>query len=266
MAEISPRYKPDAAIFERVSFFLWRELPLPRKVKQTILYLINFKFPVGVVAIIENEKGEILLFKHSYYKDHEWSLPAGIAKQERLTEAMTREIAEESGFKIDSPHLIGVVQEGRQLKHIFRCKVLTNNFRPSEEVSSYKFVSSIDLNEVGLSSQKILKEFYKNGNHTEGISDNNLRLIDFSLIKPHNETMVEKKLGEQRMEIDTKDLGKKKRETGRVVTRSGHVFYIIDDTSEPVIPPPPFAFENPASATPDWIPNTDQHKTSLPDS
>jgi hypothetical protein len=40
---------------------------------------------------------------------------------------------------------------------------------------------------------------------------------------------------------------------GRVVTSSGHVFYIIDTTPIEVIPPPSFVFDKePPQGLPDW--------------
>ena len=68
------------------------------------------KFPTHIVAvdgIVENDKNEILLVKHSYKEV--WTVPGGqVEVGENLTDALIREIKEESGIDISVNKLICV--------------------------------------------------------------------------------------------------------------------------------------------------------------
>ena len=64
-------------------------------------------FSVGVRAIILNDKGQVLLIKHTY--TDLWYLPGGgVNKKEHLLDALKREMDEELRLKIkDAPTLLG---------------------------------------------------------------------------------------------------------------------------------------------------------------
>ncbi len=63
---------------------------------------------LGVRAAVENERGEILMVKHTYIAG--WHLPGGgVEKGEPAIQALTRELAEEGGVKLGgTPLLFGV--------------------------------------------------------------------------------------------------------------------------------------------------------------
>ena len=63
---------------------------------------------VRVRGIVTNSKGEVLLIKHPY-DDRYWYLPGGaIKRQERLADALRRELQEELGFR----HLVITQTQG----------------------------------------------------------------------------------------------------------------------------------------------------------
>jgi 8-oxo-dGTP diphosphatase len=68
-----------------------------------ILWLAHDKFIIGVSGVLLNEAGEILLLRHRYWKAGSWGLPSGYTnKQERLEDALAREVLEETGYTIET--------------------------------------------------------------------------------------------------------------------------------------------------------------------
>jgi ADP-ribose pyrophosphatase YjhB (NUDIX family) len=74
------------------------------------LWLINSKFIVGVSGIVLNERGEILLLRHRFWREGSWGLPGGYVKRrERLEDALAREVREETGYQIEPVALVRLV-------------------------------------------------------------------------------------------------------------------------------------------------------------
>jgi mutator protein MutT len=105
-------------------------------------------FNPSVAAIIRNEKGEILFQRPSLNSDV-WSLPAGaIELGETPTEAVTREVYEETGLHVSPQKLLGVFggkdfrftyPDGNQVEYlilIFECTVENGTLRPVDGESA----------------------------------------------------------------------------------------------------------------------------------
>src|SRR5438270_2556140 len=59
-------------------------------------------FRVGVVAVVRDDAGEYLLFRHTYRNSCPWGLPTGFLEHgEQPSQALSREIFEESGLTVD---------------------------------------------------------------------------------------------------------------------------------------------------------------------
>lgn len=72
-------------------------------IRSKLLRLLNAS-TVGVRAIVINEKNQVLLVKHTYMKD--WYLPGGgVKNNETLTQAIIRELHEETGVQTKNPQL-----------------------------------------------------------------------------------------------------------------------------------------------------------------
>ena len=126
---------------KKILLYIWREFPFPEWIKDSFLFLINHKFIIGVLAVILDKKGRIMLFRHTYIKNTPWGLPGGAAKKEDLKIALVREIKEESNFIIRIDKLIGIAQRKRQIDFLFKCSIIGDEFRASEEVNSFKYFS-----------------------------------------------------------------------------------------------------------------------------
>lgn len=105
------------------------------------------QFLVGVTGIIFNDKHEILLFKHTY-RAHAWSLPGGYMKAgEHPSEAIEREIKEESGF-IVSADIRLKTRTDRDSARLDICYIgafIGGEFNPTHEVSEYGFFAQDKL-------------------------------------------------------------------------------------------------------------------------
>lgn len=128
------------SIFKKTALLAWKYFPIPSRLREFALYTINHKFIVGVLAVITNDKGELLLVHHTYYKEHAWGLPGGAAKKENLINSIERELDEEMGCTININYQIGVFHDGsRRLELLFDCSIIDINFKGSTEVDKYQY-------------------------------------------------------------------------------------------------------------------------------
>lgn len=135
----------------RRAFQLWGWLPLPEWARWLILWLGLKKFLVGTMAVVVDDAGRVLLFRHTYRPDHPWGLPGGwLRGGERAAEAVAREVLEESGFvvRVVRPLLIGGDQRFPRLDLFFHCELVAGEFRPCAEVSAARFFTRDELRET----------------------------------------------------------------------------------------------------------------------
>lgn len=114
-----------------------------------ILWLANQKFLVGAVAVIRDEDGRVLLFRHTFRPPGmEWGLPGGwIQRGESIEQGLEREIYEESRLvvQIDGPVSVRAARRVARLDVIFSGHPLGGTFTPSNEVSEARYFGPDDL-------------------------------------------------------------------------------------------------------------------------
>jgi ADP-ribose pyrophosphatase YjhB (NUDIX family) len=124
---------------------LWRLLPM--WVHVFVTRLVQPKFNAGVSSLIFDDKGRVLLFKHTYRK-YEWGIPGGALEyKEQPTEAVVREFQEETGMQIEVVRLLRVAS-AREFPHLgitYLCKITGGEFKPSHEISEMKYFDVNDL-------------------------------------------------------------------------------------------------------------------------
>ena len=136
-------------------------------------FVYYFNVSAAVVAVIENEKGEILVAKRA--KDPAkgtYDLPGGFADlHETAEEAVIREVREETGLCITSltylfslPNIYLYSEfEVHTIDLFFRCKVKDfSEIKAQDDVAELKFIAEKSLNpaDFGLKSiQKGVKKF-----------------------------------------------------------------------------------------------------------
>jgi ADP-ribose pyrophosphatase YjhB (NUDIX family) len=100
------------------------------------------------MAVVLDDAGRVLLFRHTYRADYPWGIPGGWLKgNEDPIDAVEREVFEESGFRIKAMHplVIGGDRALRRLDLIFLCRLVEGSFRASAEVSDAGFFAPEDL-------------------------------------------------------------------------------------------------------------------------
>ncbi|MER3405520.1 MAG: hypothetical protein C4289_10505 [Chloroflexota bacterium] len=124
---------------KRMVLRMWGRLPL--WTRYLLLWLVNPKYIIGVLGLVTDEQGRVLLFCHSYRGATPWALPGGAVKRlEGLAAALEREFQEESGWHIVVENLMLVDnRERRLLDFVFRCRIVNGEFRPSDEVRSLAY-------------------------------------------------------------------------------------------------------------------------------
>jgi 8-oxo-dGTP diphosphatase len=134
----------------RLLLWIWKYAPFPLWLRHAYVDLTNPHFLVGVVAYIENERGEVLLFHHTYRRVHTWSLPGGYLKAgESPHQGIAREVLEESGLRIATADVLAAAfHTAGQLDLLIRCRVEPGTPTATPEVDNWKYVSQTELQRV----------------------------------------------------------------------------------------------------------------------
>ncbi len=122
---------------------IWRSFGLSKSIQLRVMRLFQDQFLVGVTGIIQNEKKEILLFKHTY-RPHAWSLPGGYLKKgESPQTGLEREIQEESGLVVSVDSLLKIRTDPNEarLDICYTGVLIGGEFVPTHEVSEFGFFS-----------------------------------------------------------------------------------------------------------------------------
>jgi len=124
---------------------IWRTLPM--WVHVLAMRMFRAKFRASVAALIFNEQGQVLLFKHTYRK-FEWGIPAGgLEYGEQPDKAILREFFEETGMQIEIERLLLAEssREDRNISIIYLCRIVGGSFQESNEISEMKYFDVNDL-------------------------------------------------------------------------------------------------------------------------
>lgn len=88
---------------------------VPPRTRTALVRLANHRVSLGVVGLIDDGEGRLLVLDHRFRPRWTWGLPGGFVRAgERLDAALEREIREETGLRIavdpapfDVEHLVG---------------------------------------------------------------------------------------------------------------------------------------------------------------
>ncbi len=140
---------------------IWKALPNSEILRGSLVWLITQKFLVGVVGVVLNDAGQILLLNHTYRGKYPWGLPGGWLKRgEQPMEALQREIKEETGMQVEviKPLVVSGDDDWPRVDLIFLCSLVDGAFSASEEVSSARFFNLQEIPEVMPSQRKVIQQ------------------------------------------------------------------------------------------------------------
>jgi len=110
-----------------------------------LYFLFRRPMTLGVRVLVENEKGEVLLVKHTYVEG--WYLPGGgVETGDTMAQTAIKELREEVGYEIiGEPKLLGIYKNKSASKrdHVALYKVEgwreVEPFKPNHEISAIGF-------------------------------------------------------------------------------------------------------------------------------
>jgi ADP-ribose pyrophosphatase YjhB (NUDIX family) len=121
--------------------------------------LANHRFLLGVVGVIRDEQGRVLLFHHPYRR-LPWGLPGGwMGRGESPLEALEREVREESGLEVRAERLLlfGTTPDRPKLEFVVAARLVAGEFRPSHEVTAMCWAAPDDLPAIPPIQRHILR-------------------------------------------------------------------------------------------------------------
>src|SRR5215471_12796329 len=124
-----------------------------------LLWLTQAKFMVGVTGVVFDERGWVLLLRHRFWPEGSWGLPGGYAhRREVPSDALARELGEETGYRIDEVKLLEVVSGYRlRMEVVFTARLAGGRFeRDEHEVLEAGFFDPDALPEGLLPSHRAL--------------------------------------------------------------------------------------------------------------
>ena len=102
----------------------------------------NQRYLIGVLGVIPDDQGRILLARHTYLPPPGWALPGGwLHGGETLEGGVAREVAEELGLVVEVGPLLGWAEQWppRHLTFVFLCHARGGSFRPSAEIAAIAY-------------------------------------------------------------------------------------------------------------------------------
>jgi ADP-ribose pyrophosphatase YjhB (NUDIX family) len=124
-----------------------------------LCWLFNAPFLVGVMGVVVNDRGQVLVLDHTYRRGISWGLPSGWLKSGEWTQtAICREIQEETGLQVDvGPLLVAASATTRnRLDIAYLCRARGGTLRLNHEVMDMRFCESSSLPEAMYPAQRAL--------------------------------------------------------------------------------------------------------------
>jgi len=145
----------------RILLRIWRIFPF--WVHLFVARIVRPKFLMAVAALVFDEQGRILLFKHTYRK-FDWGIPAGgLEFGEQPKDAIVREFFEETGMMIEVQRLL-LANSSRHFQHVslvYLCKIISGEFRESHEISEIQYFEVDSLPPMLFDERDLIRSVHK---------------------------------------------------------------------------------------------------------
>src|SRR5215470_6566474 len=134
----------------RLLLRIWRDVPFPGWMRELFLRLINPSVMVGAMALIQDDQGRVLLVEHTYRRQVPWGLPGGWLKNAESPErGLFREVLEETGLHVRVEQLLAAdFWAGSQFDLLYRCRIESGTYRPSDETGQHRWALPRDFPEL----------------------------------------------------------------------------------------------------------------------
>lgn len=105
------------------------------------------RFTAGVVAVVLNDVGQVLLVEHVFHPHNPWGLPGGwVDRHEDPAETVLRELREELELDAEvGALLLAKLAFGNHLDFAYRCYTSGSIGRLSSELLDYRWIDPTDL-------------------------------------------------------------------------------------------------------------------------
>jgi 8-oxo-dGTP diphosphatase len=130
---------------------------LAAPVRQADTYGVSGSVIPCVGAVIKDDKGRLLLIKRGHEPSAGlWSLPGGrIEPGETDTEALVREMREETGLMVEAGRLLGTVQRPARDDDVLEIRdytatIIGGTLRPGDDAADARWVDAEDLNSLAI--------------------------------------------------------------------------------------------------------------------
>ena len=150
---------------KRFLFHIWRRMPLWMHILAS--RIVRPRFRIGVAALIFDEQGRVLLFKHTYRK-FEWGIPGGTLEHREQPEmAMIREFMEETGIRIrvERLALAESAKDDHHVSLIYLCAVESGTFRESDEISEMRYFRVDELPPMLFAEKDLIRRVARSENN-----------------------------------------------------------------------------------------------------
>lgn len=134
---------------------------LPASLKKLINVGANARFLVGVIGVVRNRDGQVLVLRHTYRPGFPWGLPSGwLKRRESVAAALEREIREETGYEVRFRRFLSVAGPGKssRLDIWLEYELLSGSFRPSGEISEARWCAADSLPPLPGAQRRFLQE------------------------------------------------------------------------------------------------------------
>src|SRR3954468_4897966 len=143
----------------RLLLVIWRYLPLAAR--RFAIRLLYPRFPIGAVAIVQDDSGRVLLVRQTYHRGGvRWGAPGGwLAHGETPREAAARETLEETGLQIAVGRVLEIGSGPyREVSLAFACRIVGDTGdRPSYETDRMASFSPSALPPMTAATRQLLE-------------------------------------------------------------------------------------------------------------
>ena len=140
---------------------IWRVFPL--WFQTLVSRVVRPRFRMAVAALVFDEHGRILLFKHTYRK-LAWGIPAGgLEFKEQPKDAIVREFFEETGMTVEVVNLL-LADSSPDFHHVslvYLCEIVAGEFRESHEISEIQYFDVENLPPMLFDEKDLIRAVHK---------------------------------------------------------------------------------------------------------